>query len=79
MNEVSVNEPMDLAALDQLARASASRAAASRAAASRAAASRAADIIDKPRRLRAIATVVGTTPRQFAADRARRATQKLPD
>jgi hypothetical protein len=64
MNEVSVNKPMDIAALDQL---------------SRAAASRTADIIDKPRHLRAIDAAVLPTPRQLSADRARRAAQKRPD
>lgn len=64
MNEMVVYEPMDFAALNQLARA---------------AASRAADIVDTPRRLRATGAVVPPTPRQFAADRARRAGQKLPD
>ena len=64
MNEVIVNEPIGRAALDQLSRASASRA---------------ADIIDKPRRVRTIGAVFLSPTRQFAADRARWALQKLPD
>jgi len=64
MNQVVVHEPMDVAALIQLVRA---------------AASPAAHIIDQPRCLRAIAAVVLPPPRQFAANRARRAAQKLPD
>jgi len=64
MNQVIVPEPMDVAALSQLALA---------------AASPAAHIINQPRRLRARAAVVLPPPRQFAANRARRAAQKLPD
>ena len=64
MNQVIVPEPMDVAALSQLARTSTSPA---------------AHIMDQPRRLRAIAAVVLPPPRQFAANRARRAAQKLPD
>lgn len=64
MNEVIVNEAMDVAALDQFSLPSASPA---------------ADIIDKPCRLRAIAAVILPPPRQFAADRARRAAKKAPD
>jgi len=52
----NLNEPMNLGALCQLALA---------------AASRAADLTDKPRHLRAIASVILPTPRQFPADRAR--------
>ena len=64
MNQVVVHEPMDVAALSQLALA---------------AASPAAHIMDKPRCLWAIAAVVLPPPRQLAANRARRAAQKLPD
>jgi len=64
MNQVIVPEPMDVAALNQLVRA---------------AASPAAHIMDQPRCLWAIAAVVLPPPRQFAANRARRAAQKLPD
>jgi len=64
MNEVAVHEPMDRAALNQLALAPTSRA---------------ANIIDKPRHLRAIAAVVLQTPCQLTADGARRSAQKLPD
>ena len=64
MNQVIVHEPMDVAALNQLVRA---------------ATSCPAHIMDQPRRLWAIAAVVLTPPRQFAANRARRAAQKLPD
>ena len=64
MNQVIVHEPMDVAALVQLVRA---------------ATSCPAHIMDKPRCLRAIAAVVLPPPRQLAANRARRAAQKLPD
>jgi len=64
MNQVIVHEPMDVAALNQLVRA---------------ATSCPAHIMDQPRRLWAIAAVVLPPPRQFTANRARRAAQKLPD
>src|SRR5680860_1404319 len=63
MKEVIMNDPMKCAALDQL---------------SRAAASRAAGVIHKPCSLRTIDAAFLPTPRQLAADRARRALQKLP-
>ena len=64
MNQVIVPEPMDVAALSQLALA---------------AASPAAHIINQPRGLRTRAAVVLPPPRQFAANRAGRATKKAPD
>ena len=64
MNQVVVHEPMDVAALIQLAFAPTAGQ---------------AHIMDQPRRLRARAAVVLPPPRQFAANRARRAAQKLPD
>ena len=64
MNQVIVPEPMDVAVLNQLVRTSTSPA---------------AHIMDQPRCLRAIAAVVLPPPRQFAANRAGRATKKAPD
>ena len=64
MNQVIVPEPMDVAVLNQLVRTSTSPA---------------AHIINQPRGLRTRAAVVLPPPRQFAANRARRAAQKQPD
>jgi len=59
-----VNEPMERAALDQPALASASRTAL---------------LISAPRRLWAVAAIGLTAPPEFPADSARRAAQKPPD
>ncbi len=64
MNKMAVHEAMGRVALDQLASAPTSRP---------------ANVVNEPRRLRAIGAIVLTTPRQFPANRARRPVKKHPD
>jgi len=64
MNEMAVYEGMGRTTYHQLAGAPTSRA---------------PNVVNQPRRLRAIGTVILTTPRQFPANRARRPVKKHPD
>ncbi len=57
MNKMAVHEAMGRTALDQLASEPTSRA---------------PNVVNEPRRLRAVGAIILTTPRQFPANRARR-------